>query len=213
VEHFGSEGALWSSPARRDLKGEHPVYLFEDNYGFNGSSHAWTTSNFRLFGDLPEGLVNEDGPIVVRSTLAGTVLFLDEPLVRHRMHNENTGSAGWAGTETPEGVLKYYRTYLMRREMIVRCVAADLKTAEQRQLPGLVKHDAVKRGRAQKLLNEEQRLCVAGALALQQGLRQRFAFLVSCLRSKTTAGRFMKQSWPRLLAPGLFLKVRRAVRG
>jgi len=213
VEHFGEGLEPWYSPAKTELKGEYPGYLFEDTYGINGSGHAWTTSNFRLFGDLPEGLVNEDGPIVLRSRLAGTVLFLDEPLVRHRLHNENTGSADWAGTNTPAGILKYYITYLTRREMIVRCVAADLKIAEQRQLPGLVKPGAAKLARTQKLLDEEQRLCVAGALALQQGLRGRFGFFVSCLPSKTTAGRFMKRSWPRLLAPGLFLKARRAVKG
>jgi glycosyltransferase involved in cell wall biosynthesis len=213
VEHFDSEGALWSSPARTDLKGQHMAYLFEETYGFNGSGHAWTTSNFRLFGDLPEGLVNEDGPIVLRSRLAGTVLFLDEPLVRHRLHNENTGSAGWAGTNTPAGILKYYTTYLTRRELIVRCVAADVKIAEQRQLPNLVKQGAAKLARMQKLLDEEQRLCVAGTLALQQGLRQRFGFLVSCLRSKTAAGRFMKRSLHRVLLPGVFLRVRQILKG
>jgi glycosyltransferase involved in cell wall biosynthesis len=212
VEQFGSDRESWTSPARTPLKGQHPVYLFEDNYAFNGSGHAWTARTFELFGGLPVGLVNEDGPIVVRSTLAGSVLFVDEPLVRHRMHDENTGSAGWGGAATPEGLLKYFHTYLARREAVVRCVACDLQVAEQEQLVNVTHYSSEKLKRTKRLLTEEHVLCTDAAKSLREGLFGRIRVLFSSLHSKTTAGKFLRSSWHRLLFPALFVWLRSRLR-
>jgi glycosyltransferase involved in cell wall biosynthesis len=208
VEHFGRGLAPWYSPARTDLDEQHPVYLFDENYGFNGSGQVITTNTFRLFGDLPAGLVNEDGPIVVRNTLAGSVLFIDEPLVRHRIHDENTGSAGWGGAATPQGLLKYYHTYLVRREAVVRCVACDLQVAEQEQLVNLTHYSSEKLKRTKQLLAQERMLCIDAAKSLGEGFFGRIRVLLMILHSETTAGKFLRSSWRRLLFPSLFLWLR-----
>ena len=50
-----------------------------------GATHAFSRKTFELFGPLDEKVVYEDTVIPFRSLLLGDVLYIDEPLVRHRV--------------------------------------------------------------------------------------------------------------------------------
>ena len=48
---------------------------------------------FDQFGELMGHLIIEDGPLNMRATLLGKWLFIDEPLVKYRVHAENISQA------------------------------------------------------------------------------------------------------------------------
>jgi len=48
---------------------------------------------FERFDKLMENLILEDGPLNLRATLLGEWLFIDEPLVKYRVHGDNISEA------------------------------------------------------------------------------------------------------------------------
>lgn len=51
-----------------------------------GAGHAWSRSIFERFGPVLPELVNEDIALPFRSALLGRVEYIDEPLVKYRLH-------------------------------------------------------------------------------------------------------------------------------
>jgi glycosyltransferase involved in cell wall biosynthesis len=78
-----------------------PAFKLDNNRTFNsndlinedailtGSSHAWSREVFDVFGPLLPPVVCEDIVIPFRSSLLGEIVFVDEPLVKHRRHPGN----------------------------------------------------------------------------------------------------------------------------
>ena len=60
--------------------------------GILGASHAWAREVFDRFGPMMSDIVNEDVVIPFRSSLLGTVAYIEEPLVRYRV-----GQSSWHG--------------------------------------------------------------------------------------------------------------------
>lgn len=61
--------------------------------GAGAASLAFTRECFDVFGPLSDNLLLEDGPLNLRATLLGNWIFLDDPLVLYRVHNENMSQA------------------------------------------------------------------------------------------------------------------------
>ena len=81
-------------------KAKHPRY---PNMVIRGYAHAdwlpaaaptvaYTTEVFRDFRPLPGGSIIEDAPLLMRAALIGRLVSCDDPLVRVRVHDENTGT-------------------------------------------------------------------------------------------------------------------------
>lgn len=76
----------------------------------HGCAHAISPRLFSVFGPMPEQVMYEDRVLAFRSVLTGKVLYINEPLVKYRLHGAN--------------VFKYRR----RAED-----ATDLKSLEQQE--------------------------------------------------------------------------------
>lgn len=211
VKEFGRGATERMLPAKTAVRTSHPEYLFAEFVSFNGSSHAWTKATFDLFGPLTDGVVNEDGAITFRNKLEGTLLFLEEPLVLHRLHSENTGASGWSETKSAAGLRKYYSVYFARRKALVRCVAKDLATAKELHMPGLGRLSTGAVAKASRALADEEVLCERAEQVLIASFVVRLCFILRHLSSKLTAARFIKKSWAGILSPNFLTAVRRAL--
>src|SRR3954471_9723019 len=81
-----------------------------------GCAHAFSRQLFRTFGPLPESLIHEDTVLGFRSLLAGEIHYINEPLVKYRLHGGNIylsanqrGPTLQALKHEEEGVRRYYR--------------------------------------------------------------------------------------------------------
>lgn len=208
VDEFSEGRGSTYTPAKIQRSGRYSPYLFDDEYVYNGSSHAWTARTFQLFGDLPDGLVNEDTALIVRNTVAGQLLLVDEPLVKHRHHNQNTGAAGWAEAMSAKDVVSYYSRFLRKREVVARCFAADFETARKRQLPNIQRFGGERFRFAQRTLAKEQKLCAAGQRLIVGNVLKRAVLLAKCLPGTTATARFLRKSWLQVLAPPSYVHLR-----
>jgi glycosyltransferase involved in cell wall biosynthesis len=72
-----------------EQKGNPLSYLRTLKPTVHGCSHAICPRLYRRFGNLPEEVVYEDKVLAFRSVLAGKVFYINEPLVRYRLHGAN----------------------------------------------------------------------------------------------------------------------------
>lgn len=202
----GSESRF--TPAKTAQRGAYAPYLFDDDFVYNGSGHAWTTNTFKLFGDFPTGLVNEDTALIVRNTIAGSILTIDEPLVRHRHHDANTGAAGLREEMSAGAVRQYYLTLLKRRKVVVRCFQKDFETARSKSLPNLERFGAKRFRYAMHALAKEEKLCAVGQKLIEGRFFERALLLMKCLSGTTATARFLRHSWLQVLSPHLYVALR-----
>lgn len=208
VEHFGADVESWHTPAKVEQRHAYAPYLFDDAYAYNGSSHAWTSKTFRFFGGFPEGLVNEDTALIVRNMAAGCLLTTDELLVRHRVHSQNTGTAGLEEEMSAAAVLRYYLTFLRRRAVVARCFAADFQAAKASKLPNIQRAGAERFLFAMRALTKEEKLCMDGHRLIQGNALERTLLLAKCLPGTTATARFLRKSWLQVLSPTLYVHSR-----
>lgn len=86
---FSDENASLSAvvQGRADLDGlDARALVRSGGRGVLGATHAFTRDLYERFGPLPDDALFEDRALVLRSALAGRVLYLPEPLVRYREH-------------------------------------------------------------------------------------------------------------------------------
>jgi hypothetical protein len=212
VEQWRAGGESQFTAAKTALRGAYSPYLFDDDFAYNGSGHAWTTNTFKLFGDFPAGLVNEDTALIVRNTIAGSILTIDESLVQHRVHSENTGTAGLREEMSADAVRQYYLTFLKRRELVVRCFQKDFETAKSNNLPNLERFGAKRFRYAMHALAKEEKLCAVGQKLIEGRFFERALLLVKCLSGTTATARFLRHSWLQVLSPHLYVTLRRWLR-
>jgi glycosyltransferase involved in cell wall biosynthesis len=72
-----------------EQKGNPLSYLRTLKPTVHGCSHAICPRLYRRFGRLPEQVVYEDKVLAFRSVLLGKVYYINEPLVRYRLHGAN----------------------------------------------------------------------------------------------------------------------------
>lgn len=54
-----------------------------------GSTHAWRRDVFDVFGPIDTRVIGEDVVIPFRASLLGSIVFVDQPLVAYRYHDNN----------------------------------------------------------------------------------------------------------------------------
>jgi glycosyltransferase involved in cell wall biosynthesis len=111
-----------------------------------GCAHAFARELFRVFGNLPEDVIHEDNAIGFRSILAGQLVFINEPLVKYRIHENNV----FIGRRRAGATLKSLeqqedrvRRGFHNRETMYRGFQSDLKTARDRLLIGATEYEQV----------------------------------------------------------------------
>jgi glycosyltransferase involved in cell wall biosynthesis len=212
VEQWRPGGESQFTAAKRALRGAYSPYLFDDDLAYEGSGHAWAKNTFKLFGDFPAGLVNEDTALIVRNTVAGSILTIDEPLVRHRLHIANTGTAGLGEDTSADAVRQYYLTFLKRRELVARCFRQDFETAKAKNLPNLERFGAKRFRYATHTLAKEEKLCAVGQKLIEGRFFGRALLLIKCLSGTNATARFLRHSWLQVLSPHLYVTLRRLLR-
>lgn len=66
--------------------------LVMQDHILSGCSHAWDRELFDIYGPLIIPLTCEDMVIPIRSSLLGEIRYIEEALVRYRVHDKNTWS-------------------------------------------------------------------------------------------------------------------------
>lgn len=102
-----------------------------------GCAHAFSRDLFNVFGNLPDEVVHEDNAIGFRSILAGQLLFINEPLVKYRIHGNNVYIRAQKHRTDLKGLQQQedrVRRAYRNREIMYRAFQVDLKTARERAL-------------------------------------------------------------------------------
>lgn len=104
-----------------------------------GCAHAFSRRLFDVFGKLPDEVIHEDNAIGFRSILAGELLFINEPLVKYRIHGNNIYIRSHkvrTDLKTLERQEDRVRRGYAFREIMYRAFQLDLKKARERELVG-----------------------------------------------------------------------------
>lgn len=101
-----------------------------------GCAHGFSRKLFATFGNLPEEVIHEDNAIGFRSILAGQLVFINEPLVKYRIHGNNVYIPDRKGADLKslERLEERIRNGYRYREIMYRGFQSDLKTARERAL-------------------------------------------------------------------------------
>ena len=99
--------------------------------GTLGCSHAWSRKVFENFGPLLPNTVCEDRVIPFRSELMGGIEFIQEPLVKYRVHDSNLSH--FHGKDK-NSVLNMAIEINTRNKNILENYLADLSTAKDLRL-------------------------------------------------------------------------------
>jgi glycosyltransferase involved in cell wall biosynthesis len=68
---------------------EPPTYVRTLKPVVFGCTHTFSRRLFNIFGGLPEDVIHEDDALAFRSVLAGQLVYINEPLVKYRLHGSN----------------------------------------------------------------------------------------------------------------------------
>ncbi len=102
-----------------------------------GCTHAFSRSLYGIFGNLLEEVTHEDDVLAFRSVLAGELFYINEPLVKYRVHDSNVylnsrnRAVNLKGLEREEDRLK---NGFRNREIMYRAFLVDLKKAFEKKL-------------------------------------------------------------------------------
>jgi glycosyltransferase involved in cell wall biosynthesis len=111
-----------------------------------GCAHAFSRKLYNVFGNLPDEVIHEDNALGFRSVLAGQLLFINEPLVKYRIHGNNVfirtqkRRADLKSLERQEDRVRRAYRY---REIMYQAFQSDLKTARERALVGNAEFEAM----------------------------------------------------------------------
>jgi glycosyltransferase involved in cell wall biosynthesis len=104
-----------------------------------GCAHAYSRQLFSVFGNLPEEVIHEDNALVFRSILAGRIVYIDQALVKYRLHGNNvfiTSRKPSADLKIIQGQEARLRRGFKNRETMYAVFLMDLETARARGLIG-----------------------------------------------------------------------------
>jgi hypothetical protein len=190
-----------------DQKGNSLAYLKTLKPTVHGCSHAICPRLYRRFGNLPEDVVYEDKVLAFRSVLSGKVYYINEPLVRYRLHGANLYKY-LSGDRAPVDLwsLKQFESRLLagfkNRVIMHGAFLQDLRTA--RRLGDLEASDY------NELMKEAE--CQHNRLTLmnrflQDGFLTKCRLLPSLLRSRLDR-KERKVLLSRLLPTWMYLRLR-----
>jgi glycosyltransferase involved in cell wall biosynthesis len=126
-----------------------------------GCAHAFSRKLYNVFGNLPDEVIHEDNALGFRSVLAGQLLFINEPLVKYRIHGNNVyirDQKARTDLKSLERQEERARRAYRYREIMYRTFQLDLKTARDRALVPNTEFEAMTKEAARL----QQRLSLMG---------------------------------------------------
>jgi hypothetical protein len=102
-----------------------------------GCANAFARELYKVFGNLPDEVIHEDNALGFRSLLAGRVFYIDRPLVKYRVHDDNIYISSRAKKSDLESLTRHEertRHRFANREIMYRGFQKDLKTARTLKL-------------------------------------------------------------------------------
>ena len=100
-----------------------------------GCAHGFARELFAKFDALPEEVIHEDNAIGFRSFMAGQVVFINEPLVKYRVHGSNVyinANSGPSDLQQLRREDERVRRGFVNREIMYRGFLRDLGTARKK---------------------------------------------------------------------------------
>ncbi len=192
-----------------ERKGNPLSYLITLKPTVHGCSHAICPRLYRRLGHLPEEIVYEDKVLAFRSVLAGKVYYINEPLVRYRLHGANlykylSGDRAPMDLWSLEQFEKRLLTGFQNRAIMYQTFLQDLRTTKRLGIFEASNYN--------ELMKEAERQVDRLTLMnrfLQNGLLARWRSLPSLLRTGLDR-RDRKLLISRLLPMWFYLRLRLA---
>jgi glycosyltransferase involved in cell wall biosynthesis len=172
-----------------------------------GCTHAFSPQLFKVFGELPENLIHEDNVLALRSLLGGRVLYVNEVLVKYRVHADNV-YIRTRDQATDLGALERQeqrvRRDLRNRESMYDAFLLDVEKARE---SGLIQSNEAKRV-AQEITRRRLRVWLKGQF-LESGLLGKCRILLR-LRRDGLSNEELAMLVRRLVPRPLLLRLRLA---
>jgi hypothetical protein len=180
IDAQGRATGQWASPPSSDPLHQQVAELIP---ALVGCSQATTKRMLHRFGPLPRDVVIEDKCLGFRALVSGGCGYVDEPLVRYRIHGESISNAwrfaaGWRGAQR---LLTSHKTTLGRRKAVFESFLRDLDRLKDDDLDPMEKQrtlDVIARRMAE---DETERLIAATRLPERMK-----GFIRGCFTSKTS---------------------------
>jgi glycosyltransferase involved in cell wall biosynthesis len=102
-----------------------------------GCTHAFSKSLFNTFGNLPDNITHEDDVIGFRSVLVNGLFYINERLVKYRLHDTNIflqKNQNDSDIKAMEQSEQRFRRNIRNRETMYAAFLLDLKTAKNKGL-------------------------------------------------------------------------------
>jgi glycosyltransferase involved in cell wall biosynthesis len=99
-----------------------------------GCTHAFSRKLFQTFGDVPGALIHEDEVLALRSILTGAITYIDQALVKYRVHGANLYVRRNGRSYNLDQLAREearIRGYFFNRRTMYVAFLDDLKTAKQ----------------------------------------------------------------------------------
>lgn len=122
-----SDGVVLGEVGSSPMKGSLTQKLLSYMEGTLGCSHAWSRNVFECFGPMLPTTVCEDRVIPLRSELMGDIEFIQEPLVKYRVHSSNLSHFH---KKDKNSVLNMAIEINKRNQNILENYLADLNTGQ-----------------------------------------------------------------------------------
>jgi glycosyltransferase involved in cell wall biosynthesis len=172
-----------------------------------GCTHAFARGLFSMFGDLPANIIHEDNALAFRSALGGRLLYVNQVLVKYRVHGDNVyirSREPRASLETLAREEDCVRRGFRNRETMYDGFLLDLEQARLKSLIGAAEAAKV----AQEVKRRRHRAWLIGKF-LDSGLLDRFRILLRLRREGLGQAEFGMLA-RRLLPRPLLLRLRLA---
>jgi glycosyltransferase involved in cell wall biosynthesis len=174
-----------------------------------GCAHAFSPRLFSVFGELPAHIIHEDNVLAFRSVLAGGLLYINEALVKYRVHSDNVYIRSRArGTDlrTLQRQEDRVRRDLRNRETMYEAFELDLERARGQGFIGAAQAEEVE----EEAKRRRRRACLMGRF-LESGLVGKCRILLRLRREGLSGAEFGMLA--RRFVPGPVLVRVRLMRG
>ena len=134
IDSQGNSRGLYVRPGYKH-KRDWLTMALDGTHGAWGCTFSWEKKVFDIFGDMPNNIFSEDAIIPFRCALLKGVSYIDEPLVKYRVHGGN--ASFWAQEESSIKAMIQLGSRIMEfKERMYDNWQHDLDLAHDRQLIG-----------------------------------------------------------------------------
>ena len=172
-----------------------------------GCANAFSRHLYQLFGKLPDEVIHEDNSLAFRSVLAGQIIYVNQPLVKYRVHGGNVfirSRKRCADLSSLQRQEDRVRRDFRNRETMYRAFVLDLQKAKTLGLIGASEFERT----TTEAERRQQRFALMGKF-LESGFFNKCRIL-SKLRHDGVRGAEFQQLLQRLVPRPLLLRIRLA---